>query len=92
MMKLKKIVKTGLVAGLCGAGIFALARKLGVTSKIAEIAQKFDAVPFPGTQLYSFLHARQLRPLYEEIASEIAEENRFTRILDLDTGAGYLPI
>ncbi|MDH7481164.1 MAG: class I SAM-dependent methyltransferase [Armatimonadota bacterium] len=92
MSKIKKIIKTGIAASLCGAGLFVLARRYGITSKIAEFAQNIEAVPFPGTELYSFLLARQLRPLYAEIASEIHEEGRFARILDLDTGPGYLPI
>lgn len=90
--KAAKLVKAGVVAGVCGIGLCALARKMRLGTHVATLAQSVEAVPFPGVQLYSFLAGRQLRPLYAEIAEEIVREQRFDRILDIATGPGYLPI
>jgi SAM-dependent methyltransferase len=92
MSKLGKILKTGVVAGVCGVGLCALARKLKLPELVSDLAQSVEAVPFPGTRLYSFLAGRQLRPLYAAIADQIAGADGFERVLDLGTGAGYLPI
>jgi len=92
MSDLKKKLKVGVIAGLCGVGLCALGRKLRLTSRVAEFAHSVEAVPFPGTRLYSFLASRQLRPLYAVIAEEIMAAGHFDRILDLGTGPGYLPI
>jgi len=89
---LKKTLKAGIIAGVCGLGLCALARKLNLPMRIAELAHSVEAVPFPGTKLYSFLAAKQLRPLYAAIAEEITSAEHFERILDLGTGPGYLPI
>lgn len=92
MSKLKKALKTGIIAGACGIGLCALARKFKVSTLVSDFAQSVEAVPFPGTRLYSFLASRQLRPLYAAIAEQIAAADGFMRILDLGTGPGYLPI
>lgn len=92
MGNLKKTLKAGIVAGVCGLGLCALAKKLNLPSRIAELAHSVEAVPFPGTRLYSFLAAKQLRPMYAVIAEEIASGEQFERILDLGTGPGYLPV
>ena len=92
MGRLAKTVKAGIVAGVCGVGLCAVAKKLKLSSRIAEVAQSVEAVPFPGARLYTFLASRGLRPLYAAIADDIAEAGRFERILDLGTGVGYLPI
>jgi len=92
MSKLKKVLKAGVVAGACGIGLCALARKFKVSTLVSDFAQSVEAVPFPGTRLYSFLASRQLRPLYVAIAEQIAAADGFARILDLGTGPGYLPI
>ena len=92
MGKLAKALKTGIVAGACGVGLCALARKLKLSSRVAEVAQSIEAVPFPGTRLYTFLASRGLRPLYSAIADDITGTDRFSRVLDLGTGVGYLPI
>lgn len=92
MPTFSKVLKAGVIAGVCGIGLCALEKKMKLTSKIAQFAQSVEAVPFPGTRLYSFLASRQMRPLYEEIADDIAGANDFGRILDLSTGVGHLPI
>ena len=88
----KKTIKAGIVAGVCGLGLCALARKLRLSDFVSDMAQSVEAVPFPGTRLYSFLADRHLRPLYAAIAGQIARTNGFQRILDLGTRTGYLPI
>lgn len=92
MVKLGKSVKAGIVAGVCGIGLCALAKKLKLSSRVAEIAQSVEAVPFPGARLYTFLASRGLRPLYAAVADDVAKADHFERILDLGTGVGYLPI
>jgi len=92
MGTLKKTLKAGIIAGACGLGLCALARKLNLPTRIAEFAHSIEAVPFPGTRLYAFLAAKQLRPLYAAIAEQIAATDRFERVLDLGTGPGYLPV
>lgn len=92
MSKLKKAIKVGVIAGACTFGLSMLARRLKLANRIARLAQSIEAVPFPGTRLYAFLAAKQLRPLYREIAREICDEQRFKHVLDLNTGPGYLPI
>jgi len=92
MSTLKKTLKAGALAVACGFGLCAVARKLKVSDRLAEFAHSVEGVPFPGAALYTFLSARQLRPLYSEIAEEIVSADHFERILDLDTGPGYLPI
>jgi SAM-dependent methyltransferase len=92
MSKLKKVLKAGVIVGACGIGLCALARKFKVSALVSDFAQSVEAVPFPGTRLYSFLASRQLRPLYVAIAEQIAAADGFARILDLGTGPGYLPI
>lgn len=92
MSKLGKMLKTGVVAGICGLGLCALAKKLKLPELASDLAQSVEAVPFPGTRLYSFLAGKQLRPLYAAIADQVAGADGFQRILDLGTGAGYLPI
>ena len=88
----KKTIKAGIITGVCGLGLCALARKLKLSNRIADFAQNMQAVPFPGTRLYAFLASRQLRPLYSEVAEEIIRSGLDGRILDLGTGPGYLPI
>lgn len=92
MSKFKKTVKAALVAGACGVGICAAAKKFKLSRVVSDIAQSVEAVPFPGTRLYSFLAAKQLRPLYAAIADQLADSDSFHRLLDLGTGPGYLPI
>ena len=92
MSTLKKVLKSGLVGIACVLGLCALAKRLDISSRITTIAHSMEAVPFPGTGLYTFLASRQLRPLYAAIAEEIVESDRTTRVLDLGTGPGYLPI
>jgi len=92
MSKLKKTLKAAAIAGLCAVGLCAVARKLKLPTRVADLAQSVEAVPFPGTRLYSFLASRQLRPLYAAIADDITAAGKFARMLDLATGPGYLPI
>jgi len=92
MGKLGKAIKTGLMVGASGLALYSIARRLKLTNRIARALQDVEAVPFPGTRLYAFLAAKQLRPLYQEICREILEEKKFKRVLNLNTGPGYLPI
>ncbi|MHB0912168.1 MAG: class I SAM-dependent methyltransferase [Armatimonadota bacterium] len=92
MSRWKKTLKAGLVAGLCGVGLCAVARKLQIPTKLADMAHSMEGVPFPGGSLYAFLTSRQMRTLYSEVAEDILTANHFERILDLGTGVGYLPI
>jgi len=92
MAKLAKTLKAGIVAGVCGVGICAVARKIKLSSRVADLAQSVEAVPFPGARLYTFLASRGFRPLYQAIADDIAKGEHFERILDLGTGVGYLPV
>lgn len=92
MTKVGKALKTGIMAGICGLGLCGLVKKYNLSSRIADFAHSIDAVPFPGTRLYSFLASRQMRTLYAAIADEITEADGFERILDIGTGPGYLPI
>lgn len=92
MKTLRRIFRTVIAAGICGIGLCALAVKLKLSSRIAELAQSIEAVPFPGAKLYTFLASRHLRPLYAAIADQVVAEGHFERILDLGTGPGYLPI
>ena len=92
MSTLKRILRFGMIGSLCGLGFCALARKLKLSTRMAEFAHSVEAVPFPGTRLYTFLASRQMRPLYASIADEIVAAGHFNRVLDLNTGPGYLPI
>jgi SAM-dependent methyltransferase len=92
MSSFKKTLRAALVTGVCGIGLCAVARKLNLSRAVSGLAQSVEAVPFPGTRLYSFLAAKQLRPLYAAMADELANADSFHRVLDLDTGPGYLPI
>lgn len=92
MAKFKNILKTAAVTIACGLGLCALAKRLNLSSRLIAIAHSVEAVPFPGTALYTFLASRQLRPLYSVIAEEVIEADNVKRILDLGTGPGYLPI
>ncbi len=92
MSNLKKTLKAALIAGACGIGLCAIARKLRLPRAVSDFAQSVEAVPFPGTRIYSFLAAKQLRPLYGAVAKQLADADSFHRILDLGTGPGYLPI
>ncbi|MHB0997807.1 MAG: class I SAM-dependent methyltransferase [Armatimonadota bacterium] len=92
MTKISKIVKTGLIAGLCGLGLCGLEKKYNISSHVADLAHSIEAVPFPGTRIYAFLASKQFRSLYASIAQEIVNGNNFNRILDIGTGPGYLPI
>ena len=92
MSKFKKALKAALVTGACGIGLCMVARKLNLSRAVSGFAQSVEAVPFPGTRLYAFLAAKQLRPLYAAVADQLASPDAFHRVLDLDTGPGYLPI
>jgi ubiquinone/menaquinone biosynthesis C-methylase UbiE len=92
MGKLKLGLKARIIAGLLSAGLYTLLRKLDISARMASLVHLMEAVPFPGTGMYTFLAARQLRPLYAAIAEEILEDDRITKLLDLGTGIGYLPI
>lgn len=88
----KRTIKRGLVAGACGVGLCALARKLKLSSRVADLAHSVEGVPFPGPNLYSFLASKQMRSMFSTIAREITSARHFPRILDLNTGVGFLPI
>lgn len=92
MSKITKILKAGAVAGVCGIGLCALAKKANLSERIADFAHSVEAVPFPGTEMYSFLASKQLQPFYAAIAQEIVDADLFVRILDIGTGIGFLPI
>lgn len=92
MSKLTKTVKAVLVAGACGIGLCAVGRKFKLARVVSDFAQSVEAVPFPGTRLYSFLAGKQLRTLYAAVADQLVDANSFHRLLDLGTGTGYLPI
>ena len=92
MSRLTRTIKGLAIAGACGVGLCALAKKLRLGDRIAEFAQNVEGVPFPGTRIYSFLASRQFRLLYREIAEEIVESGIDGRVLDLGTDMGYLPI
>lgn len=92
MSRLQKALKTGLVTGLCGLGVYAVAKKLNIAERAADLAHSVEAVPFPGANLYEFLTARHMHAMYSEIAQEIASTRHFDQVLDLGTGVGYLPI
>lgn len=92
MVNLKKTIKAGIAAGVCGTGLCSLSRKLKLSNRLVDFAHNIEAVPFPGTQLYSFLASKQLRTLYAAIADEIVAPGKHKRILDLATGPGFLPI
>jgi len=88
----KRVVKGLVIAGVCGVGLCAAAKKLKLSDRLADLAQNVEGVPFPGTRLYAFLASRQLRSLYSEIADEIADSGIEGRVLDLGTDLGYIPI
>ncbi len=88
----KRTIKGLAIAGVCGVGLCALAKKMKLSERLADFAQNVEGVPFPGTRLYSFLASRQLRSLYREVADEIAESGIEGRVLDLGTNLGYIPI
>jgi demethylmenaquinone methyltransferase/2-methoxy-6-polyprenyl-1,4-benzoquinol methylase len=92
MSRFNKALKTGLVTGLCGLGVYAVAKKLKLVDRVADLAHSVEAVPFPGANLYEFLTARYMRSMYAGIAEEIAAAGHVDHILDLGTGVGYLPI
>ncbi|HEY3298134.1 MAG TPA: class I SAM-dependent methyltransferase [Armatimonadota bacterium] len=92
MSKLGKAIKTGAVAAVCGIGLCAVAKKLKLTSRLADVAHSVEGVPFPGVNLYSFLASKQLRSLYAQIAEEITGVFSGQQILDLNTGVGLLPL
>jgi SAM-dependent methyltransferase len=92
MSSFKKTLKTAIVTGACGIGLCAIARKLNLPRAVSGFAQSVEAVPFPGTRLYAFLAAKQLRPLYAAVADQMSKCDAFRRVLDLDTGPGYLAI
>ena len=92
MSTLKKTIKAGLIAGACGVGICALARKLNLSTHAADFIHSIEAGPFPGANLYDFLTARNMRTMYTAIAEDVVAENHFDKILNLNTGTGYLPI
>lgn len=92
MTYLKKAVKTAFITGACGIGLCALIRKLGLPIRMAEKGQSISTRPLPVTRAYSVLTARQLKPLYEAIAADVASAGHFEKILDVGTGLGYLPV
>lgn len=92
MSDIKRVVKAGLVTGLCALGVCGLEKKYKFSRRLAEFAHSIEGVPFPGAMLYAFLATKQLRTLYASIADEIAASGHFERILDIGTGPGYLPI
>jgi len=51
-------------------------------------------IPFPGTRFYDFLARKSpyLKYVYKEIATDISNEIKSGKILDVGTGPGYLPI
>lgn len=73
-------------------GLCALARKLKLSDRLADLAQNVEGVPFPGMRVYSFLASRQLRSLYREIADEIVDSGIEGKVLDLGTDLGNIPI
>lgn len=87
----KKSLK-GIAAGVCAVGLCALARKVKSRVGTLDIAQSLEGIPFPGTDLYSFLATRELKPMYTEMAGEILKEKEFHKLLDISTGLGYMPI
>lgn len=92
MTKVNKALKAGLITGLCGLGVYAVAKKLKLADRAADMAHSIEAVPFPGANLYEFLTARHMRFMYIQIADEVASAGEFQHILDIGTGVGYLPI
>jgi ubiquinone/menaquinone biosynthesis C-methylase UbiE len=51
-------------------------------------------IPFPGARFYDFLARKSpyFKYLYEEVATDVSNEIKSGRILDVGTGPGYLPI
>lgn len=92
MSKLQKALKTGVVGGILGLGVYTVARKLNLGDRAAQFAHSVEAVPFPGANLYAFLTAKLMRSLYREIAEEIVSAGQVSHFLDIGTGVGYLPI
>lgn len=88
----KKTIKGLMIAGVCGVGLCALAKRLKLSDRLADFAQNVEGVPFPGGRMYSLLASRQLRPLYREVADDIAASGIEGRVLDLGTDLGYIPI
>lgn len=68
------------------------ARKPGLTARLADAIHSIETVPLPGTRLYSFLTAKQIRPLYAAIAEQIVRDEHFSRILDVGSGPGYVAV
>lgn len=92
MTKIHKHIGVGLLVGACGVAACALAKKLKLTSRLAEFAHSIEGVPFPGVNLYSFLASRQLNTMYAQIADDIESGTTHPQILDLNTNVGLLPI
>lgn len=92
MNRWKRTIKGIVVAGACGVGLCALAKRYKLVDRLADLAQNVEGVPFPGGRLYSFLAGRQLKSLYGEIAQEIANSEVEGKVLDIGTDMGYIPI
>lgn len=92
MSRLGRTIKTGITTGLCAFGSCGLERKYRFSKRLADLARSLETFPFPGTRFYTFTAWRLLRPLCASIADEIVSAGHFTRILDIGTGLGYLPI
>lgn len=63
-----------------------------LVTRIADAVHSIETVPLPGTRFYSFLVARQIRPLYASIAEHIVSAGNYSKILDLGAGPGYVGI
>lgn len=92
MSILGKTIKGMAIAGVCGLGLCAVAKRTRLAERLARLAQSVEGVPFPGTELYPFLAGREFRPLYAAVAEEIVSSEIRGRVLDLGTGLGYIPI
>lgn len=53
-----------------------------------------EEIPFPGSRFYDFLARKSpyLKYMYREVATDVSNEIKSGRILDIGTGPGYLPI
>lgn len=92
MGRLGKYIRAGINTGLCALGPCGLERKYKFSKQLVDFARSIETTPFSGTRLYPFMASRLSRPLYAVIAEEIVSAGRYKRVLDIDTGLGFLPI